>query len=59
MTVKFEGFVSALKGLCVEHKVLISATMYDGLQVWDFGSVFPPDPLCFPSIEDCTKGGSK
>ena len=47
-------FLRALVALCVEHDVSISATRYDGLQVWPLDST--GDTICFPYVEDCTKG---
>ena len=35
MSSKFDNFVAALEALCVEHRVELTTTMYDGLAVFD------------------------
>ena len=50
---KFDGFVFALRALCIAHGVHLSTTMYDGLEVWD--SIEGEPPLTTSGIEDCTK----
>ena len=32
---KFNLFIEALQKLCIEHKVVVSTSGYDCLQVWD------------------------
>jgi hypothetical protein len=50
---KFAAFVEALERLCRAHAVTLSASGYDGLQVWD--AVGNDTPINFPGIDDMTK----
>lgn len=49
---KVKVFVQALAELCLEHKIQLSSSGYDGLQVWDLDTT---EPLYLPFIEDKTK----
>ena len=50
---KFDAFVKALEALCRMHRVQLSPSMYDALQVWDLKG--DESPLNFPDIEDRTE----
>lgn len=45
-------FLAALEKLCVDHKVTLSTSGYDGLQVWDLNAM--SGPISCAGIEDCT-----
>ena len=53
MTQKFDSFKAALHALCVEHKVTLSASGYDHLQVWDMNEQ-GGEPIHQDAIEDKT-----
>ena len=49
---KAADFVAELVALCIKHKVTLSTSSYDGLQVWDRTD----DSIVYVNgIEDCTK----
>lgn len=43
MTTKYDNFVLALRELCVAHKVQLSTSGYDAIQVWNLNE--GDDPL--------------
>lgn len=57
MTTKAERFVIALRRLCREHKVVVSVSDHDGLEVWDLRP--GEEELHAAGIEDKTEEGKK
>jgi len=56
MTKKYDDFMTELEALCRKHKVCISASGYDGLQVWDKSSGL--ELIHFAGTEDMTEEDS-
>lgn len=47
------AFLAEVEGVCRKHGMSLSASHYDGLEVWD---IDPKDDLLhFCGVEDCTK----
>jgi hypothetical protein len=53
-TSRFESFVAELRSLCRKHGVVISASGYEGLEVWNAnGQIEHEDPIYCGGIENC------
>jgi hypothetical protein len=51
---RFELFVAELRKLCRHHGVVISASGYEGLEVWNAnGKIEHEDPIYCGDIENC------
>lgn len=51
-SLKVTQFLAALRRLCAQHQVILAASGYDTLQVWDARA--GEETLEFNGIEDCT-----
>lgn len=51
---RFDAFVAELRSLCRKHGVVISASGYDGLEVWNAnGQIEHEDPIYCGDIQNC------
>ncbi len=51
---RFDSFVSELRSLCRKHGVVISASGYAGLEIWNAnGKIEHEDPIYCGDIENC------
>lgn len=57
MSKKFDGFIIALRKLCIDHQVVLAVEMYDSIQIWDLKP--GDDPIHVPELEDRTEERSK